>query len=65
MGRVTWAGDGLVMFTPGTEFDDRSILFGVGEVGEAEVGVGFECERGGEGKGVYVESVSVEIGWAG
>jgi hypothetical protein len=40
-------------------------MFGVGEVSEGEVDIGFECEKGGEYKRLYLNGVSVEIGWAG
>jgi hypothetical protein len=64
-GSVSWRGNKVVDFTPGTWYDSQSIMFPVADVTDGDVAVGFMCQSGGDGAGFYLDSVSMKIGWAG
>jgi hypothetical protein len=64
VGKVKWGEKDLIEFVPGEEWGMESVMFGVAEKSEGELAIGFECEGGGEGKGVLVDDVGMMIGWA-
>jgi hypothetical protein len=64
VGKVKWGEKDLIEFIPGEEWGMESVMFGVAEKSEGELAIGFECEGGGEGKGVLVDDVGMMIGWA-
>jgi hypothetical protein len=65
VGSVTWRGDTVRAFTPGTEYKRTSVMFPVWEARDGDVAIGFKCASGGEGAGFYLDDVDMKIGWAG